>query len=141
MNAGDSGERIPQAAAIPFRREAGGTLAVLLIRRLHRSAWGIPKGLIDPGLTPQQAALMEALEEAGVEGELLTPALGEFEYRKFGGICRVQVFAMRVTKVHDEYDEKPVRHRQWLAAGEAAELVERSELRPMIRSLNAMLNL
>ena len=130
---------IPQAAAVPFRQEPGGTLAVLLIRRRPDGAWGIPKGLVDPGLTPQQAALMEALEEAGVEGELLDTALGEFQYEKFLGVCQVQVFAMRVTEVHAEYDEMRSRMRQWFPVQEAAELVGRPALRPMIRSLAAML--
>src|SRR5207247_418978 len=52
----------PQAAAIPFRR-VDGQLAICLIRKLTLP-WGIPKGRVEPGETPEQTALREALEEA-----------------------------------------------------------------------------
>ena len=42
---------VAQAAAIPFRTDPqSGRLEVLMIRRRDGRKWGIPKGLVDPGL-------------------------------------------------------------------------------------------
>ena len=127
--------RIPQAAAVPFRSDAAGTLEVLLIRRRPDGGWGIPKGVIDPGHTALEAAAIEALEEAGVEGELMPRSLGSYEYAKFGGTCRVKVFGLRVTRVHDHYDEERLRERRWFAVADAV----RAARRPVIAAFIARL--
>lgn len=127
--------RIPQAAAVPFCTDAAGTLEVLLIRRRPDGGWGIPKGVIDPGHTALEAAAIEALEEAGVEGELMPRSLGSYEYAKFGGTCRVKVFGLRVTRVHDHYDEEQLRERRWFAVADAV----RAARRPVIAAFIARL--
>ena len=45
--------------------------------------------------------------------------LGSFEYAKFGGTCRVEVFGLRVTCVHEHYDEERLRERRWFALADA----------------------
>ena len=127
--------RIPQAAAVPFCTDTAGTLEVLLIRRRPDGGWGIPKGVIDPGHTALEAAAIEALEEAGVEGELMPRSLGSYEYAKFGGTCRVKVFGLRVTRVHDHYDEEQLRERRWFAVADAV----RAARRPVIAAFIARL--
>ena len=126
---------IPQAAAVPYRRVANSNVEVLLIRRKDRRDWGIPKGLVDPGCTEREAAEIEAHEEAGLEGELLSEPLGEFTYEKYRGLCRVRVFAMRVTAVHDDYDEKGYRIREWFDIASAVERVERKAVKDLIQEL------
>ena len=44
---------------------------VLLTKHSQNHHWSFPKGLIDPGQTPEQAALREVKEEGGVEAEIL----------------------------------------------------------------------
>ena len=117
--------RIPQAAAVPFRVNAAGGCDVLLIRRRPRGDWGIPKGMIDQGHTAPAAAAIEAFEEAGVEGELVGATLGAFEYPKFGRTCHVDVFGLRVTCVHDHYDEEHLRERRWFPLADAVRRVKR----------------
>ncbi len=41
--------------------------------------WALPKGLVDPGETPAEAALREGFEETGVEGRLVSK-LGDVRY-------------------------------------------------------------
>lgn len=44
---------------------------VLLTKHSKNKHWSFPKGLIDPGQTPQGAAVREVKEEGGVEAEIL----------------------------------------------------------------------
>lgn len=54
------------AGGVAFRRGADSIeVALVAIGRDHR--WQLPKGLIDPGETDEQAALREVREEAGIE--------------------------------------------------------------------------
>jgi 8-oxo-dGTP pyrophosphatase MutT (NUDIX family) len=124
--------KIPQAAAVPFRVTAAGTCDVLLIRRRPRGDWGIPKGMIDPGHAAPAAAAIEAFEEAGVEGKLLAKTLGAFEYPKFGRTCHVDVFGLRVTCVHDHYEEERLRERRWFPLAEAVRRVKRPGVAALI---------
>jgi len=83
---------------IPYRYDSGGRLEILLIRRLDKERWGIPKGMIDPGATPEQTARAEAVEEAGVSGVLSEKPVGFFSFNKWEGIVHVTVFLMRLPR-------------------------------------------
>lgn len=52
---------------------------VLLTKHSQNKHWSFPKGLIDPGQTPQQAAVREVREEGGVEAEI-TAKIGYNKY-------------------------------------------------------------
>lgn len=82
------------AGTLLYRRFPGGTLEVLLVHpsgNYNRQApWGIPKGLIDPGETPEQTARRETREETGVEAGALTD-LSSIVYQK--SRKRVHAFA------------------------------------------------
>ena len=54
-------------------REMDGKLEVALVLMIPEMRWQLPKGIIDPGETPEQAALREVREEAGIECELIEP--------------------------------------------------------------------
>jgi 8-oxo-dGTP pyrophosphatase MutT (NUDIX family) len=63
-------------------RPAGEGHQVLLASRRIRSGeliWGLPKGLLEPEETPEEAAVREVLEETGWRGRVRAP-LGEIEY-------------------------------------------------------------
>jgi phosphohistidine phosphatase len=124
---------IAQAAAIPFRENPEtGRLEVLLIRRRGGGKWGIPKGMVDPGLTHDEAASMEAREEAGAMGRLSAEPVGTFTYDKFGGTCLVQVYVMRVTNLLSRWDEQAERERQWFGVREASRRVGRESIGRLI---------
>jgi 8-oxo-dGTP pyrophosphatase MutT (NUDIX family) len=126
---------IPQAACIPFRFKTDGSAEVLLIRWNDSDNWGIPKGMIEDSKTARQTALVEAFEEAGVQGDLLDKDFGEFTYKKDGLDLRVRVYAMQVRTVLDEYEEKGVRERCWFSIETAAETVSREPVKDMICAL------
>jgi ADP-ribose pyrophosphatase YjhB (NUDIX family) len=56
---------------------------VLLVQQSDSGQWGTPGGAIEPGETPDEAAIRETLEETGFEVALggLRTALGGPEYR------------------------------------------------------------
>lgn len=52
---------------------------VLLTKHSQNHHWSFPKGLIDPGQTPEEASLREVREEGGVAAEIL----GKVGYSKY----------------------------------------------------------
>ena len=52
---------------------------VLVTQHSQNKHWGFPKGLIDPGQTPDQTALREVKEEGGVVAEII----GKVGYSKY----------------------------------------------------------
>jgi 8-oxo-dGTP pyrophosphatase MutT (NUDIX family) len=66
------------AGGVAFRRTADG-IDVALVSVGTPARWQLPKGLVDPGETPEVTALREVHEEAGIEATLVSP-LDTVEY-------------------------------------------------------------
>jgi len=99
-----------QSGVVPYFRDNGGLKLVLITSK--SGAWGIPKGMIEPSYSPAGSAMKEAMEEAGVEGHCSETHFTTYEYNKWEGVCSVKVFAMLVTKVHDDWEESYKRKRK-----------------------------
>ena len=127
-----------QSAVIPYRL-AGDGIEVLLITSARSGRWIIPKGVVEPDLTPVQSALKEAWEEAGVSGRVEPTAIGSYRYDKWGGTCTVTVFLLEVTTVATVWPESRLRRRRWFPITAAGDLVDQPGLRDLIRSLGARL--
>ena len=118
---------LQQAGAIPYRFEAG-ALQVLLITSRGSGRWVIPKGGIEKGFSPSQAAAREAFEEAGVRWCISESPLGSFTYSKrlrSGNFipATVEVYAMRVEKELKNWPERAERRLKWAPVAQAALLV------------------
>lgn len=124
-----------QSSVIPFRLQHG-VPEILVISSSKVKHFVVPKGIKDPGLTPQQSAAKEAWEEAGVEGRVGATAIGSYTYEKWGATCTVEVFSLEVTKVipEDEWEESH-RGRQWVSPVDATQRLKQRELAPMVDSL------
>lgn len=123
-----------QSGVIPYRL-SGGVREVMLITSRRRARWIIPKGVVDPGKTPQESAQNEAYEEAGITGEISTAALGHYQYNKWGGVCTVKVYLMQVERVLDSWPEQEARERRWMTVEAAARNVRELQLKELILAL------
>jgi 8-oxo-dGTP pyrophosphatase MutT (NUDIX family) len=89
---------------------------------------------------PHAAAAREALEEAGVVGQIDKQPIGSFSHEKLLKkgetiVCDVQVFALEVTHQRKTWREKGKRTVQWFSRAEAARTVREPVLRDIIRKL------
>jgi len=126
-----------QSAVIPFRFRKK-KIEILLITSLNSGKWIFPKGIIEEDLTAQESAVKEALEEAGVEGEVLDVLIGEYSYNKWGGTCHVRVFPLRVEKVYDQWMESDERERRWASLDKAQKLVSKQDLKTLIKKFSEL---
>lgn len=124
-----------QSAVLPFRVDRG-RLEILLITSRRKKRWVIPKGVRELDLEPAASAAKEALEEAGIEGDLSAQPLGTYTYEKWGGICSVVVFSMAVHTSYDSWPES-YRVRLWMPPDEAVDKVDEPELKEIIRAFAA----
>ncbi len=123
-----------QSAVLPYRRRDG-DLQVLLITSRNGKRWVLPKGIVEPGMTPPDSAAKEAEEEAGVEGAVSDIGLGRYAQKKWGGTCKIEVFPMRVTAENAQWPESEIRQRVWLSLDSAAKRVENAKLRKILERL------
>jgi 8-oxo-dGTP pyrophosphatase MutT (NUDIX family) len=74
-------------------RSAGGLVVynsrILLIATQKGKRWQLPKGHIEAGETPEQAAIREVREETGVNGRIVAPLPGVEYWYVERGPCRV----------------------------------------------------
>ena len=124
---------LEQAGVIPYR-VVNNSLQVLLITSRSSGDWIVPKVMIDPGFTHQQAALQEAYEEAGVRG-VLGPLLGHVDTAKGGVPVRLALFSMHVDEVFECWLEQSFRRRCWFSAKDAASKVRHAGVSRLIKGL------
>lgn len=132
-----------QAAALPFRilpgvaNIAGEAIDILLVTSRDTGRWVLPKGHVEAGEAGHEAALREAVEEAGASGSIDHRAVGIFRYTKRAADgseneLTVEVYPLRVRELANDWAERKVRDRQWFSRAEAAAVVDEAELRALI---------
>jgi 8-oxo-dGTP pyrophosphatase MutT (NUDIX family) len=130
-----------QYAALPWRL-AGRQVQVLLITSRGTQRWVIPKGWPIRGLKPQDAAAIEASEEAGIVGEVEEIPIGSYAYvkqltPKRAADVQVIVFAFRVSYQAPDWKERGERRFAWWPHQKAAQLVAEPGLRRLILDFGA----
>jgi phosphohistidine phosphatase len=126
---------LQQAAVIPYRIRKE-RVEVALVTTSTGRGWIVPKGSVDDGERPRDAAIREAEEEAGLRGVVTRKPLGRYHLVKGNGRRRVEVYLMRVTNVLDHWLEDKYRRRRWMRVPDAAEYL-RDELHQFIYHLEA----
>jgi 8-oxo-dGTP pyrophosphatase MutT (NUDIX family) len=122
-----------QAAVIPYRIRKQ-RVEIALVTRSRGKGWIVPKGSVDEGERPRQAAIREAEEEAGLRGVVGRKPLGRYRHVNAKGRCRVDVYPMRVTKVLDNWLEDRLRRRRWMRLSDAVDCL-RQDLRRFLYGL------
>lgn len=116
-----------------------GVARVLLLTSRETRRWVIPKGWPMKGRKPYEAAVQEALEEAGLVGHVKKKPIGTYSYFKrrdaHFDLCRVDVYLLTVEKQLKTWREKDQREAQWFNLEKAAELVEEQGLVAVLQSL------
>jgi 8-oxo-dGTP pyrophosphatase MutT (NUDIX family) len=123
-----------QVAALCWRRAP--LLEVLLVTSLRTKRWILPKGWPEAGLTLAGSAAREALEEAGVTGEIEPEPIGHYHYikEKAGHALpvRVEIFSLKVMRQRRTWAEKGAREILWLPVDLAVARVEERGLRHLL---------
>ncbi len=110
---------------------------VLLIRDPYRK-WGLPKGHLEAGEAPADAAVREVEEETGLSGIVLGPELGEIDWVFRAGRVRIHKYCRFFLMASPAGDPVPQRAEgitevRWLPAGKAERTVTYDNARQMIR--------
>ena len=116
---------------IPFRRN-GNSISLCLITAASSQSWSIPKGTIERGDSPQETALQEAWEEAGLKGRILGDSLGSYEYQKGGVLLTVAVYLMEVEIEAERWEEEELRRRRWIPARDAPRVLKTHPAWPLV---------
>jgi len=130
--------RALQTITIPFRvisLNETRTVEVLMVTTA-KGNWTFPKGLVDVGLTQDEVAAKEVLEEAGAKGRLLRrQPYRSFCYTKHewnNTICEVIVYKMYVE------DVLPEGHRDWPDDSEGSQEFRKREWIPLSKALQCV---
>ena len=123
------------AGGIVLRRE--NTPRIALVRLRKRNEWVLPKGKLDDGETPRQAARREVLEETGHE-VLVHEFLGTLVYESGGRSKVVHYWRMEAKggQVHALMDD--IKAVDWLPLDAAVERLSRSYERVFLENVGPL---
>ena len=129
-----------QYGVLPWRKDKRGHLQVLLITSRGGGRWIVPKGWPVKGRAPYLSAALEAFEEAGVIGEVVSQPLASYRYAKDDEdgtklLRRVTLFGLRVVGTLTNWPERGQRKRRWFSLADAAEAAADPELSTLIRAI------
>jgi 8-oxo-dGTP pyrophosphatase MutT (NUDIX family) len=121
-------DEVSAGGVVSRPREGGGFEVALILT--HERRWQLPKGWIDEGESPEQTAVREVREEAGVDAEVVG-RLGDIEYWYVSQYDaepvrvhkRVHVFLLRCTGGSTEDHDDEVIEARWVELGEAERML------------------
>jgi 8-oxo-dGTP pyrophosphatase MutT (NUDIX family) len=126
-----------QSGIIAYRIASDG-LEILLLTSRDTRRFIIPKGNIGHGVSPREAGVKEAYEEAGVVGTVDSDfPLGFFTYSKrqpdgSEEPTTVEVYTLHVERQLKRWPEKKERKVCWVAPDQAAKLVAEPSLSKLL---------
>ena len=130
-------ERETSAGGIVFRRLPGGTLEFLLIKDSYQK-WGFPKGHLEPGELPADAARRQTTEETGlVDLQLHGPIrIIDWHFRLRGRLihkyCHFFLFEGREETARPQLDEG-ITACKWCPLPEAQETLSYDNARGVLK--------
>ena len=135
-------EREVSAGGVVFRRGADGVATFLLIRDSYRH-WGLPKGHLENGESPAQAALRETAEETGLGDLALHGPIRiidwhfRFRGRRIHKFCHFFLFESPSAEAVPQVDEGITACR-WLSLDQALETLSYDNARGVLKRAGEM---
>ena len=111
-----------------FRRAGGHVQFLLVTAKTDPSEWIFPKGHVEKGESPTDAARREVAEEAGVEGEIVA-SLGALTFTTRGTPLHVEFFLLEYRGNVPPVDRRQV---EWLSYEEALRRLTFAEARELL---------
>jgi 8-oxo-dGTP pyrophosphatase MutT (NUDIX family) len=133
------------AGGVVFRYN-GDQVEIAIVQIVPELRWQLPKGLIDPGETMEQAAVREVREESGIEGELVSP-IDTIEYwftAEWDGEMRryhkfVHFYLLRATGGDVANHDHEVAESRWVTIDDALKLLVFKTEREVVSKAKSML--
>ena len=113
---------------------------VMLVTSRGTGRWVLPKGWPKKRHSGPDIAALEAFEEAGLLGEVAPRSIGFYRYpkrlsKKHVVACDVDVYALCVARLLDDWPERAQRQRRWFTLAEAAGVVKEADLTALLLRL------
>ena len=118
------------AGCIVFRQDEE-QIRYLIVSSSSGEHWVLPKGHIEAGETPEETALRELKEEAGVLGEILQPLSIESRYKKSGKETVILYFLVKRVGTVQPMEKRKVR---WESKKSALELLSFEDARSALQT-------
>ena len=135
-----SAEPKVQIGAIPFRRRPDGAIEIMLVTTRETQRWIVPKGWPIRGLKGHEAAAREAMEEAGLIGEIGKKPVGRYTYWKRKTdhfiLCKVRLYLLEVKQQLPTWPEQAQRSCRWFTQADAADLIDEPALGSIVAGLD-----
>jgi diadenosine hexaphosphate hydrolase (ATP-forming) len=119
---------VAEAGGIVVRVVEGTPRYLLVTAKDNPAAWIFPKGHIEPGEAPADAAVREVREEAGIESHVLM-ALGSLSFQRGGQTIAVQFFLLKYSGESATHEPRTIR---WCLEEEALALLSFGETRALL---------
>jgi 8-oxo-dGTP pyrophosphatase MutT (NUDIX family) len=119
---------LTHAGGVVYRTRASGPQFLLITARREPGEWVLPKGHVEPGESPEQAAVREVAEEAGVRAKVVA-TLGDVTLLVGGERQVIRFFLMSAV---DDGAEREGRRLAWLGHQEALSRLAYPESRNLI---------
>lgn len=123
------------AGAVVFRRDPEGVRLLLIRDRFGR--WSLPKGHIEEGETPAEAALRELAEETGVRGRVAGELPGtRYSFRRGPDTVEKEVAYFLAEAVGGTPSPQPgeIEEVRWVAPAEIWDLHQYEDNVPVLRA-------
>lgn len=130
---------IRQSGALPYAI-VDGRVVFLLVTSRRTGRWIFPKGSISTGMTAWHSAAKEALEEAGVTGEVSETVIGSYQNSDKGMLVDIDLYPLRVDAQLDSWDEMDQRLRHWALLAETKRLLADRSLARIVEALHRQLS-
>ena len=135
------------AGGVAFRwQDSVPEIAIVIVSMKPKLRWQLPKGIVDPGETPEITAVREVREEAGIETKLLELIESiEYWYRstKYGKPVRFHKYVHFYLFEHVSGDvsnhDHEVEESRWVSFEEAADMLAFKSEREVLEKAKGMM--